>query len=235
MSRFFPITLSCPSCKEPVKFSANSSVNADRRPDLRDEIIAGTFQRETCLKCSTSFRLDPELTYLDVGRGQWIGVYPASKLNDWQALETSSREAFDLAYGPRASEGAQEIGRDLKPRVVFGWPAFREKLVARELGLDDVTLELLKIAMLRGLDEPLPLSGANEVRLAEFDPETSELVVAILSLQTGGLVEELRVPRELYDEIAADQEGWRELRQELSEGYFVDMSRLMIADPAAKA
>src|SRR5262245_35513408 len=197
MSRFFPLTLSCPACKAAVPFHANSSVNADRRPDLRDEIIADKFQLATCPKCATVFRLDPELNYLDVGRGQWIGVYPTSKLNDWQATEAGSREAFNLAYGPQSSEGAQEIGADLKPRVVFGWPAFKEKLVAADHGLNDVELELLKIALLRGMDEPL-LSATTELRFTGLDPETNELILAVVSLKTGAPMEELNVPRDLY-------------------------------------
>ena len=95
-------------------------------------------------------------------------------------------------------------------------------------GLDDVELELLKIALLRGMEDP-PLKAANEIRLVDLDAETGELVLVVLVSKTEDFVEELRVPRDLYDEIAADQEGWRELRQELKAGYFVDMLRLMIA------
>jgi len=231
MSRFFPLEIKCPACQEPIKFNANASVNADRRPDFRDAIIAGSFQRTSCPKCAAAFRLDPELNYLDVGRGQWIAVYPYAKINDWQLLEADSREAFDLAYGAQASEGAQEIGRDLKPRLVFGWSALREKLVVLEKGLDDVELELLKMALLRGMEDP-PLKVGHELRFVDLDAETGELVFVVLVSKTEDFVEELRVPRELYDEIAADQEGWRELRQELQGSYFVDMLKLMIATPA---
>ena len=105
MSRFIPLAIKCPACQEPIEFEATASVNADRRPDLRDQIISGSFQRTKCPKCAALFRLDPELNYLDVGRGQWIAIYPYSKINDWEAVEADTRAAFDLAFGRRLLKG----------------------------------------------------------------------------------------------------------------------------------
>ena len=51
MSLFETTKLPCPLCGTEVSFNAVHSVNADRRPDLRDAIIAGTFQQEACSSC----------------------------------------------------------------------------------------------------------------------------------------------------------------------------------------
>src|SRR5437879_9048961 len=80
MSMFQTMTVNCPECGTAVDFKAVISVNADRRSDLRAAIIDGSFQRQPCPKCGKDFRLDPELTYVDVGRGQWIAVFPVAKL-----------------------------------------------------------------------------------------------------------------------------------------------------------
>jgi endogenous inhibitor of DNA gyrase (YacG/DUF329 family) len=48
-------TVNCPACATPVEFELVFSVNADRRPDLRDAIVAGTFQRQPCPSCGTDF------------------------------------------------------------------------------------------------------------------------------------------------------------------------------------
>jgi hypothetical protein len=45
---------------------------------------------------------------------------------------------------------------------------------------------------------------------------------------TEQVVETLKVPRKAYDEVAANEEGWRSLREDLSQGLFVDMNRLMV-------
>jgi hypothetical protein len=43
MSMFESIAVACPACGTQVDFDAVQSVNADRRPDLRAAILAGTF------------------------------------------------------------------------------------------------------------------------------------------------------------------------------------------------
>jgi hypothetical protein len=226
MSLFFPTTLACPKCGEPVQFQASASVNADRRPDLRDEILNETFQRGTCGKCSAVFRLDPQMNYLDVGRGQWLAAFPVARFDEWATKEAETRAAFAKAYGDQSSPAAQEIGDELKPRLVFGWAAVREKLVAAEQQLDDVELELLKISLLRGMDNP-PLAPGTELRLIAVDLAENELVLASFETRSGELIEELRVPRDLYDEIAGDQQGWQPLRDDLLAGLFVDYRRLL--------
>jgi hypothetical protein len=50
--------------------------------------------------------------------------------------------------------------------VTFGWPAFREKLVAADSALDDLELELLKMAIPRMMDHA-PLSDEVELRFME--------------------------------------------------------------------
>lgn len=225
MSLFVPTTLACPACNAPVEFSAVASVNADRRPDLREAILAGTFQREACGKCDKTFRLDPELSYLDVDRGQWIGVFPVARLPEWETVETQVRGTFDLAFGAQASEAAAEVGAGLKPRLVFGWSALREKLFVAEQGLDDVTVELLKVSLLRNVDD-MPLSPENELRLANV--EGDELVFAWIRSADEDFLEAFSVPRELYDDILADPAGWQALRDEMSKGIFVDLQRLTI-------
>src|SRR4051812_43224320 len=120
MSMFVPTTLGCPSCGEPVEFRAVLSVNADRRPDLRAAILAESFQREPCPKCSHAFRLAPDLNYLDVGRGLWLAAHPVADVGKWSELEARDRAAFDRAYGPAAPPPARAIGTNLKPRMTFG-------------------------------------------------------------------------------------------------------------------
>ena len=219
----------CPVCGTPREFDLVASVNADRRPDLRAAIMDGSFQREKCDSCGSTFRTPPLMTYLDMGRHQWILAQPGTDLQQWKALQEKARSIFAVAYGPDAPVEAQEMGRDMKARVVFGWDALSEKLLCSEHGLDDVNLELLKMAVLRDVPNP-PLNDTNELRLIRV--EAAELVLAWIDAQTEQIANTLRVPRELYDEIAADHDVWRPLREELSTDPFVDFNRLILADAA---
>ena len=111
MSIFKPMTVTCPSCEEAFEIDAAESVNADRRPDLRDAIIDGSFQVMTCPSCGETFRLDPVFNYLDIGRGQWLSVQPLERLTEWIEEEDETIETFEGAFG----SGAPASIRDSNP------------------------------------------------------------------------------------------------------------------------
>lgn len=226
MSIFHPVQFMCPHCAEAVDFQSSNSVNADRRPDLRVAILDGTFQREDCLHCGTGFRAEPQLNYFDVGRGQWIAAVPGDGVDQWVELEASTREAFAKAFGDEAGAIAQQIGARLKPRLVFGWRALAEKLIADEAGLDDVGLELTKLALMRGLDDP-PLAVGQQLRLTGVDARAQTLSLLIVARDGSEQdAEALDVPKALYEQIVAEPEGWQALREQLGAGLFVDLARL---------
>jgi hypothetical protein len=225
MSIFNPASAPCPVCKTEVKFPLVASVNADRRPDLRQQILDGSFQRERCPNCGSQFRTPPQLTYVDVGRHQWILVLPVAKLAAWTELERQASAAFERAYGEGAPLAAQEIGRGLSARIVFGWAALREKIFAADRGLDDVTLELLKIAVLRSVAGS-SLSDLNELRLQEVEGES--LVLAWIVAANEEVLTTLPVPKSVYDDIIADPTAWHDLRETLSASRFVDYNRLLV-------
>lgn len=224
MSLFKPVSMSCPHCAKTLEFQASASVNADRRPDLRAAILDGSFQRENCPHCGESFRAEPELNYLDVGRGQWIAAFPVEWVDRWPELESDSVEAFTQAFGVQASDAAREIGDTLKPRMVFGWLALAEKLLAAEGQLDDATLELTKLALMRGLDEPLEVG--QQLRLIGSDGHDLSFLIVGRDGADDEAAEELDVPRDLYDDVAGQPADWHALRGKVSAGYFVDVARM---------
>ncbi|MDY7232449.1 CpXC domain-containing protein [Hyalangium rubrum] len=224
MSLFNPTDLNCPSCDRSFSFELCASVNADRRPDLRQAILDETFQRATCPHCQGTVRMEPRLSYLDVGRGQWMAAFPRNKVDDWKALEASALDSFNRAFGAGASAAERELGDALKARVVFSWEALREKLLAFDAGLDDVALEELKLLLLRDMQEP-PLPLGAELRLTGVASDTGDLDFTVLDRQ-GQSLESLTVPRDLLAEVTGDPEGWAELTRSLQAGPFVDVQRL---------
>ncbi|HTK58951.1 MAG TPA: CpXC domain-containing protein, partial [Sphingomicrobium sp.] len=221
-------SLPCPACGEASPFEVAHSVLADRRPDLRAAILANRFQVETCESCGARYRREPDLNYLDIGRGQWILVRPAAEVSDWPDLEAQAQGIFELGYGVLAPEPAQEIGRGLAVRVAFGWPALREKLLAREAELDDAVLECLKLNLIRTLDGP-SLGDTVELRLVAADEFA--LTLAWIDAVDEARIEMMTVPRDAYDQLAEAGEAYKDLRALLTEGPFVDMNRMLI-DPA---
>lgn len=232
MSLFRTLDIPCPSCAAPVSFDLVHSVNADRRPDLRAEILARTFQQKSCAACGHAFRMEPEFSYLDTGRQQFIAVWPASVLPQWAAFEARSRGAFDKAFGSGAPPEARELGQGLRARAVFGWPALNEKIIAAEAGIDDRLLELAKVGVLRHLDDA-PVLGDCEFRLLGVEPE--QLVLGWIASGTEELSEVIRVPRTALTEIEADPAPWQALREEIGGdgALFIDFQRMLL--PAEEA
>jgi CpXC protein len=226
MSLFVYARSICGRCGAVTERDLAASVNADRRPDFRAQIIEGTFQAVSCAGCGASMRLPAHLSYLDVGRGQWILTEGITHLPEWRAAEAEARAIFDRSYGDCASPMAREIGGALTPRLVFGWPALREKLICGELELDDVTLELLKIAMLRTIADP-PYADAHELRLTGGDADILRL--SWIEAESEERLASVDIDRDTYDDIAGDPGGWSTLRMDLTGHLFVDLKRLIFA------
>jgi hypothetical protein len=224
MSIFVPIQVPCPACAKPVNFGSVLSVNADRRPDLREDILAERFQREACPACGTEFRMAPEFTYVDTARGQMLVVRPRAALEVWAEHQSAADSVFDRAYGKNAAPAARAIGDKLKVRLVFGWPALLEKLQIEALGLDDVQVELLKAALLRTAGGPL-LNDQRELRLMARDSQ--DLMFAWVDSDSGALWETLAVPESALQDLAT-QTAWGPLAQELAANCFVDLNRLFM-------
>jgi hypothetical protein len=217
--------VSCPHCGEVSDVDVVYSVFADRRPDLRQAVLDDSLQRETCPHCGAGFRIEPVLTFLDMSRKLWLLLQPAENLTLWPELEQSARTTFDMAYGQRAMPAAQALGAGLQARVTFGWPALREKVLCTEHELDDVSLELTKLALIRSQPQ-LRLSDDVELRLTEVGD--MQLVFCWINATSEQVEDELLVPRQVYDGIVANQKPWAGLRGELTAGPFVDVHRLLV-------
>lgn len=230
MSLFSQMNVQCPSCGATQNIAAVGSVNADRRPDLRAAILDDTFQMMTCEDCGTEFRLEPLFNYLEVEKGLWIAAMPGRDMPDFLEVEDRMSAVFDTSYGSGAPAAAKAIGQDLKPRVTFGWPAVKEKLVIDGLGLDDIKVEMLKMELMRRLPE-VPLAPGTELRLTGG----GDAALNFAWVETVGETAEqsFSVDRMLYDEVAGNEAGWAKIRARLTNGPFVDMQKLYMGEGRA--
>lgn len=224
MSLFHPAVTTCPKCGTKAEVKRVGSVNADRRPEYREAILDGSFQAVACAHCGEKLRFPPHLVYLDIGRNSWIAVEPVNLTGQWETVENEVFDVFDRGFGPSAPKAAQELGQFLRPRLVFGWAALREKLRCQDLGLDDTTLELLKMAIMRQVDEP-PAADQTELRLVAGDEAT--LRFQWIECETESALAELDVPRDVYDEIVEQADGWALARGKFTGALLVDVKRML--------
>lgn len=224
MSLFSTIETECPACNVTSPYELVFSVNADRRPELRAQILDRTFQRLNCPTCGQIFRIEPQFTYFNAAAKQFLTVRPADDLPRWPEQEARAIKTFNRFWGPEAGPVAAQIGSELAHRVAFGWEAAHEKLVIVEAGIDDVTLELAKFALLRTQSD-IPI-GESALRLVGIDQD-GNLVLGLFKGADELVLEQFLVPRALLVEIEADAEAWAPLRAKLCEGPFIDIQRLL--------
>jgi hypothetical protein len=225
MSLFHTATIACPKCGAAAEYSISNSIAAARRPDLREAIVDGSFQRQTCAACAATFRINPVITYMDTGRHSWILVRPGVDRPLWDSFEAGALDIFNDSFGLEAPAAARAFGEQLRVRVTFGWSGLREKLLCEDYGIRDVTLELTKLALI-GTSEAANLSESASLRLIDRT-EDGTLLLAWLSDETEKGDEVIEVPRAVLDRIDADA-AWDAARQELSGGPFVDVTKLLI-------
>ncbi|KJS40904.1 MAG: hypothetical protein VR71_20615 [Roseovarius sp. BRH_c41] len=224
MSLFTVEQAPCPNCGTIAEMEIFSSVNGDRRVDLTEAILTGTIQSHTCKKCETAFRVEPSINYLSVGEGLWMMARPLSAMAHWKEEEEAANTAFEDAYGSGAPDAAKEIGELLTVRLSFGWPAFREKVLIAQHGLRDVSVELMKLAILRNRPAN-PLAPGVELRLVNLHGD--QLEMAWIDAISNTPLDLFTAQRSLYDEVDGG-EAWAKLAAELSAGSFVDIQRLTI-------
>jgi hypothetical protein len=227
MSLFTSMNVQCPNCNETQNIKAVGSVNADRRPDYRDAILDESFQIVTCSKCATTFRTEPLFNYLEVAKGHWIAAMPARQMPDFLEIEDEVNATFSVSYGENAQTSARDIGKGLNPRLTFGWPAVREKILIESLGLDDVTVELLKLDLLRRLPDA-PFAPGIELRVVAGDSDS--LSFAWVNSGSEEVIQSFSANRALLDEITGNQAGWAKVRSQLTNGPFVDIQKLYMGE-----
>ncbi len=221
MSRFFNAAATCGGCGVSVTIEFPASVNAGRRPDLRQSILDGTLYRHDCEACGRTLGFEPHMTYLDIERGLWILAHASGEACRWLQHEAEALELCDQAFGG--------VARALKPavtRIVFGWPALTEKILCRDLGISDATVEIAKLAMIRNGVLPA-LDTRLDLRLVGRDGRT--LSFGVIDPATDGVGSAAEVSQDLLDAIEAAPARWEAAGKLVVGSMYVDVGRVLHA------
>jgi hypothetical protein len=178
-------------CGAPVRVFVATSVNAERHPHMRDAILRRTFHVFECGACHQPIGVDKEFLYVDLTRREFYGVFPLAAAGDPEPCARQIAAAFDTALGDGALAAAKPLGDDMRVRVCFGVEELREKIVAREAGLSDLALELLKASVL-----------ASQPELAELGIQTLRLEAVGEDRNLGMLLEQAGDPPRLLTDRA---------------------------------
>jgi len=187
------------------------TIHADRHPHLREALLDRTLHQFQCGACGVTLSVEKKLAYLDLARGEFYSAAPERDRDRERALAEDAIAAWSLAFGTQApvSVGALFDTERFLVRLCFGLEELREKVVAREAGLDDLALEVLKAELLAAhLD--WAGRGVRTLRLDHVEPDGRLAFLLERATEPPTILDVgLLVDRDRHDRLAA--RPWREL------------------------
>jgi hypothetical protein len=206
------------------------SVNAGRHPAYREAVLDRTLHTFTCDACSFSLFVDKSLSYLDIERRQFLGVYAQSDVRNANEIANAFDDTFRLWMKEEAPAFMADVSDEFLVRVCFGYEELREKLVCADAGLHDLIVEAVKCDTMLGSEE-LHSPGVLTLRLDHVDSRDLHFLVERIAQPFTPML--CRVARSAYDQ-------WSERREDILEffpdiAYACHVSMLRAALPAAVA
>jgi hypothetical protein len=107
------------ACGQSFDADVFRSVNVTRQPDLKDDILAGRFNRVRCPYCGEETAAEVPFLYHDEDAGRMIWVYPASSADRSEAI----REKIE-----RSRAIVDSVLPAGEPDLVFGLDDLRRRL-----------------------------------------------------------------------------------------------------------
>lgn len=124
--------LICPKCRAAAENQLWAGITADESPEIREKILGETFFDYKCPKCGYAARFLYPCLYHDKKLGFMVYFVPEG------AGENPNPDGICEKF-PQLS--------GIKKRLVNSPESLKEKVLIFEAGLDDLAVELLKLAM----------------------------------------------------------------------------------------
>lgn len=167
------------------------SLSILRTPHEREEILQGRFHKVAAPDGTGEITIEKPFLYTDLDRNEVILVKPPSYRYTWR--ETSLKLEQFVKQLPNSVSPA----KTRFTRVVFGLGELREKLLAREAGIDDRAIELFKVLLAYEHPIILQLPRLN-INLHTID---SQWLTFIAGSEHDKKAYKLSMPRQLADNL----------------------------------
>ncbi|HWU87324.1 MAG TPA: CpXC domain-containing protein [Kofleriaceae bacterium] len=231
MSYLEPARVRC-ACGTELDVMAADSLHVTNLPEVRDQILRGELHVFRCPACGARVQLDKLLAYTDFDRWHWFTVFPEAALDTWQEAVQLAEQSFASTLEERSAPIVKTWSPKFRTgmRAVFGMQALREKLMIADAGLDDRTIEALKLQLLEWYE--LPYAPGAHLWFSRI--EDDQLVFAWATAAGPGAAPPVlvAVPFTAYQRLAIDRDTARALAPVLADSIAVDFR---IARPTAAA
>lgn len=150
----------CPMCGELAKATVYTSINPSADKYLRERVLDGSLFDFMCPSCSYKARLNYPILYNDMKNRFMIYLIPKN-------------DRFELCNN--ALEDKYSNLRNINKRVVPTFNAFKEKIFIFESGLDDMAVELTKLAISEAVSKKLEEQVVSDGYLSMYDRESNTM------------------------------------------------------------
>ena len=150
----------CPMCGELGKAEIYTSVNVARHKSYREKVLDGELFSWTCPSCAYNARLTYPILYNDM-KNRFM-VYLIPKNERFQLCDKELEEKYSNL-------------RNISKRVVSDFNSFKEKIFIFESRLDDMAVELTKVAISQTVSKKLGGVEVSEGYLSMYDRESNTM------------------------------------------------------------
>ena len=150
----------CPKCGEMNKAEIYTSVNAVRHKGFRAGMLSGSLFEWVCPSCGYNARLAYPILYNDM-KNRFM-VYFIPKIERFQLCDKELEEKYSNL-------------RNINKRVVPNLNSFKEKIFIFESQLDDMAVELTKVAISQTVSKKLGGVEVREGYLSMYDRESNTM------------------------------------------------------------
>lgn len=160
MSKVVTKNIICPHCNEEIKTKLYLSVNVTKSPDLKEKLIAGELNAFRCPVCGESTTLSYPILYNDMKKRCMIYLIP--EIDRFQLADRKLEEEFSDITG-------------VTKRLVSDFNSLKEKIFIFESGLDDMAVEITKLAISKTVAKKLKLDKIDEGWLSLYNSEENTM------------------------------------------------------------
>lgn len=150
----------CPMCGELGKAEIYTSVNVVKNKSYRKRVLDGTLFAWTCPSCGYNARLTYPILYNDM-KNRFM-VYLIPKIDRFQLWDKELEDKYSNL-------------RNISKRVVSDFNSFKEKIFIFESRLDDMAVELTKVAIGQTVSKKLGGVAVDEGYLSMYDRESNTM------------------------------------------------------------
>lgn len=150
----------CPMCGEMGKAKIYTAVNVTTNSGFREKVLDGELFSWSCPSCGYNARLQYPILYNDM-KNRFM-VYLIPKIDHFQVCDKELEEKYSNLRG-------------INKRVVPDFNSFKEKIFIFESGLDDMAVELTKVAISQTVSKKLENIEVACGYLSMYDRESNTM------------------------------------------------------------